>query len=172
MRWRGTLEAVVALGLAGCGGSVSADSASGGQGGSGGATSSPQSVDGIVLNNCAPNDAPALSFELGTSPEPTCDAPVFGVGTVMISLWAPLPVGPGTYPIASEDPLGGSVALVCAHGPSDCVTADHGTLVLTKFDPASSNLAAGSYSVVSSDGSTLTGSFSALTICHNFMGCG
>ena len=184
---RGALALCVVIGLVGCGGSVSSDRAASGTGGAGGTAGAPSSggapatggapavvpaVDGIVLNNCAPNDAPALSFELGTLPKPTCESPVFGAGTVMISLWAPLPQGPGTYPIVSEEPIGGSVALVCVTGTSDCSTADHGTLVLTEFDPASSDTAAGSYSVVMADGTTFTGSFSALTICHNFMGCG
>src|SRR5207248_1225731 len=54
------------------------------------AATSASLVDGIALRTCAPNDAPALSFSLSSSPVPTCQVPGIGAG-VIILVWDPMP---------------------------------------------------------------------------------
>lgn len=134
--------------------------------------------DGIVANECAPNDGPALQliFNLEPPPQVSCTSRSMTKGQRQLTfyLWgAALPSGPGAITIqsgsASSIP---ATATVCTQGTSTttCSNATGGTLTLTSFT-ASASSAAGSYSVTLANGDKVSGSFSA-TQCHNATQCG
>jgi hypothetical protein len=141
-------------------------------GGHGDAATSVTELEGVVVNDCAPNDGPATAFALalpGATVIPSCPSTVVSALSVRISFWAPeIPKAPGTFTIGDGSFKSGSMATVCPFkGP--CVAADHGTLTVTAFDATS---ASGFFTLAMPDQTTMTGNFTAISVCHNFAGCG
>jgi hypothetical protein len=124
----------------------------------GDASPATELVDGIVLKGCAPNDGPAFQFSLGT-PVPTCQVPGIATGVIVI-VWSPLPMGPGTFAIGDGSFASGSGAVVC-DAKNSCLTATSGTLVLTKL---SSTATSGSYTLTTPK-ITVSASFEDVPIC-------
>ena len=156
--------------LAACGGRTQLG---GTLGDSGADTVLPQpQAQGIALPDCAPNDGLAYTFELGGTVTPKCPSGSITAGSVRISMWSPILSGPGTYPIGDGTFASGSMAFVCATGPSDCTTASHGTLVLNAFTASAGSPIAGSYTLVLPDGTVVTASFADAVFCDNPLMCG
>jgi hypothetical protein len=128
----------------------------------------PSSVGGVVLNSCAPNDAPALWFSLGASTgtsTPTCQVPGISAG-VSILIWNPIPQGPGTFAIGDGSFSSGSSGYVC-DAAQTCGMAT-GTLVLTELTATS---ASGSYTLTNAT-QTVSASFEGIEVCASPALCG
>jgi hypothetical protein len=128
-------------------------------------------VPGVVVNDCAPNDAPAIAFAFampGATVVPSCPNSVVSALSVRISFWSPIPKGPGEYAIASGSLESGSIAVYCP-AKGQCIAADHGTLTLTDFSSVS---AAGSFTLVMPDNTTIGGNFAEILVCQNPSMCG
>jgi hypothetical protein len=160
---------VVLVTAAACGGR----SQLGGTLGDAAAVSPPEpSAGGAVHRDCAPNDGAAYTFALGGPVAPTCSSTNVIPGSVHITIWSPLPSGPGTYPIGDGTFASGSTAIVCPTGPGPCTTASHGTLVLSAFAPSPSSTIAGTYTLVMPDGTVVSTSFSDVVFCNDSPMCG
>lgn len=124
-------------------------------------------LDGVVVNQCSPNDGLAISFILSQGGfAPTCSL-VSGV-SVEITFWSPLPTTQGTYTIGDGSFPSGSSAVYCPQDGGGCVNATQGTLDVTDF----TSTASGSFSIVLPDATTVTGSFEKAVVCNNSLICG
>ncbi len=134
--------------------------------------SQPQ-LQGVVVNDCAPNDGLAIAFALafpGATVVPSCANSVVGEGSVRISFWGPPPSAPGTYAVGDGTFPSGSLAAYCpTGGTTQCVAATHGSFTLTEFTKTA---ASGSFSLVLPDQTIVTGSFSHIPLCNNSIMCG
>jgi hypothetical protein len=142
-------------------------------GGTRGDASAPAVTElrGAVVNDCAPNDAPAIAFPLalpGAAVVPSCANSVVSALSIRISIWGDIPKGPGTYALGDGSFASGSIAVYCPL-QGQCVAANSGTLVLTLLDGTS---ATGSFSLAMPDQTTMTGKFTAISVCHNPLTCG
>jgi len=156
---------IVASVLAACGGRTDLG------GGHGDASSPVTELHGAVVNDCAPNDGPAIAFALAL-PEatviPSCANSVVSALSVRISIWESIPKAAGTYSLGDGSFQSGSIAVVCPF-KGQCVAAASGTLTLTTFDDTS---ATGFFTLAMPDSTTMTGNFTAISICHNPTLCG
>ena len=139
----------------------------------GDASSAPPGTElqGVVVNDCAPNDGPAIAFALalpGATVIPSCPNSVVSALSVRISIWIDPPTGPTTYALGSGSFSSGSIAVVCPF-KGQCVAANSGTLTLTTFDASS---ATGHFTLEMPDSTTMTGNFTAISVCHNITQCG
>jgi hypothetical protein len=128
-------------------------------------------LQGVVVNDCAPNDGPAIAFALalpGASVIPSCPLPVVSALSIRISIWVDIPTAPGTYTLGDGSFASGAIADYCPF-QGQCVAATSGTLTLTTFDATS---ATGFFSLVMPDQTTMTGKFTAISVCHNPLTCG
>ena len=130
------------------------------------ATQSP----GVVVNECAPNDGPQVTFVLPLEGAtlPACPSSLGGQGGFHISFWNPPPSAPGTYAIGDGSFASGSSATYCPLPPGPCTTADHGTFTLTEL----TSEASGHFTVVLPDNTSMSGYFSKIPVCHNKTLCG
>lgn len=123
---------------------------------------------GVVLNQCSPNDGLAISFILWEAGgAPTCV--LVGPASVEITFWDPTPATPGNYTIGDGSFSSGSLAVYCPPDGGGCVNATQGTLVLTEMTSTS---ASGTFSIVLSDSTIVTGTFDKLVFCNNPIMCG
>lgn len=128
---------------------------------------------GIVANECAPNDGPALIVVLNVeAPTPTCGTNgrtiAAGQRQITFYLWgAALPQGPGEI-VVQTGASAAATASVCTS--KACVNATGGTLTFTSYS-ASASTASGSYAVNLTTGEKVNGTFVA-TQCHNQTQCG
>jgi hypothetical protein len=137
----------------------------------GDASSTVTELHGVVVNDCAPNDGPAIAFALALPDAvvvPSCPSSVVSALSVRISIWVDIPKAPGTYSIGDGSFQSGSIAVYCPF-KGQCVAASSGTLTLTTFDDTSST---GFFSLQMPDSSTMTGQFTAIAVCHNPTLCG
>jgi hypothetical protein len=128
-------------------------------------------LHGVVVNDCAPNDGPAIAFALAlpnATVVPSCANSVVSALSIRISIWVDMPTAPGTYALGDGSLASGSIAVYCPF-QGQCVAADHGTLTLTTFDATS---ATGFFSLAMPDQTTMTGNFTAIAVCHNATLCG
>jgi hypothetical protein len=141
-------------------------SVSSGDGGNGG--------DGIVVNECAPADGPALQFVFNLDPPAlTCTRSPLQKGQRQLTFYVwgtALPKGPGEVVVQGGSSAPSTASVCTLTTSTNCVSAIGGTLTLTSFNPSAST-ASGSYSVNMKNGETVTGTFSA-TQCHNVAMCG
>jgi hypothetical protein len=125
---------------------------------------------GVVLATCAPADGPAEQFYF--SPDAGCGTSPGGDGardTLSITIYSEIS-GPGTFSFAPAGANGQGVAQSCTV-TRGCLDAVHITLTLTTFTDTAGRVAAGSYSIDLSDGTTVALDFSA-PICKGAALCG
>jgi hypothetical protein len=143
-------------------------------GGNRDASSSPPvtELQGAVVNDCAPNDGPAITIPLAPSTAavvPTCANWVVSDVIVRFSFWGPnMPKAAGTFPLGDGSFASGSYVAYCP-SQGQCAQVVGGTLTLTEYGPTS---ATGFFTLQMPDSSTLTGNFTAIPICHNSPQCG
>jgi hypothetical protein len=128
-------------------------------------------LHGVVMNDCAPNDGAAIAFALAlpdATVVPSCANSVVSALSVRVSIWNDIPTGPTTYALGGGSFASGSIAVYCPF-KGQCVAANSGTLTLTIFDATQ---ATGSFSLQMPDSTTMTGNFTAISVCHNITQCG
>ncbi len=129
------------------------------------------SVNGAVVNDCAPNDAPAIAFPFaleGATVVPSCMNSVVSASSIRFSFWNPIVNAPGEFTVGNGSLASGSIASVCPSA-GQCVAATHGTFTVTTFTETS---ASGFFMVVLPDQTMISRAFTDVPVCHNLALCG
>ncbi len=118
-------------------------------------------TDAVVQNDCAPNDGPALQFQLEVETD-ACGTDVTG-DQLRLMLWEGGPLAPGDYVISQQTGIA-----TFQVGNDEPVVSTSGTLTISSWD---GDLVTGSYDLTFADKSTRTGGFAG-PFCLVMIGCG